>query len=109
VQRRSTEQNRDIEPFLVHGGQLRHVIVIPRQRIIESIRHSVFVKTHHVTGRPDRLAVAEEIARHAMFRSRLAARNPFAPLWIHVFDIKIGGLEDMHIAVESAKTILCHD
>src|SRR5688500_19200188 len=62
-----------------------------------------------VARRPDRVTVAEKITRHAVFLARLAARNPLTPFRVHVLRVEIGRFEHMHVAVESAKTILSHD
>ena len=108
MQRRSAKQHGDVEPFLVHCRQLRHVVIVARQRLVEALRHLVLMKIDHVTGRPDRLAVAQKITGHAMLGARLTDRNPFAPFGIHVLRVQVRRLEHMHIAVECAETILGH-
>src|SRR5258705_12464063 len=59
-------------------------------------------------GGADRLAVCKGEFYLAMGCSRLPARNPIAPLRIHIVEIKIMRLEHMHIAIENFVTVLCH-
>ena len=66
------------------------------------------MKLDDITGLSNRLAVAQKIARHAMFGAGLAHGNPFAPFRVHVLLVEVRRFEHVHVAVEGAESILGH-
>jgi hypothetical protein len=60
------------------------------------------------TRRTDRLAIGKGKLDLSMSGSRLTARNPFAPFGIHVLQVQIVRLENVHITVEDLVSVLRH-
>src|SRR6266508_2267176 len=121
MKRESSKQDRDIQAFFVHGFELGDRIVTACQRLRVAVRDFALAgrtfggilfgrsrRERLSAGGADGPAVGESKLDLSMRLSRLTARDPVAPLGIHVLQIEIVRLEYMHVAIENFVTIFSH-
>ena len=59
-------------------------------------------------GLPHLRTVAQRELDLTMAFPRLPSGDPVAPFGVHVFEVKIVRLEDVHVAIEDLEAVSCH-
>ena len=99
IERRGSEQHRNIQPFALHRFHLRDRIIAPSRPFRVIFGDFFFALLDTFASGSKHRSIAEIKLDTAMLFGPFAARNPVAPLFVHVGQIEIRRIVDMHVAV----------